>query len=343
MKKIPVDKAVGLRIGHDITRIIPEKFKGPAFRKDDIIQPEDVGTLKKMGKEFIYVWKPEPGKIHENEASLRISKAISGENIKFNRPVEGKVTLKSTVKGLFQVKSRLLLKLNAMKDITIACLPNHFRVYENQALAGVRIIPLTIRENKLKKLESLCQKEGTVFSVKAYKKQSVGIITTGNEVYQGLVKDEFVPLLQKKFACFGVDIKDQIVCPDNIETIKDAIIHFFRQGIDLIALTGGMSVDPDDITPKAIRKSGARIVVHGVPVQPGNMFMLAYSGKTTIIGIPAASLFYENTILDIVLPRIFVGDTLAKKDFIKMGEGGFCSTCATCQYPFCYFGRSLFS
>ena len=341
MKKIPVDKAVGLRFGHDITRIVPGKFKGPAFRKGDIIKPEDIDKLRRIGKDYIYVHQSQPGVVHENEASLRISEAIAGEHIQFGQPVEGKVTLKSTVRGLFLVKSRLLFKLNQMKDITIPSLPNHFKVEKNQNLAGVRIVPLVIKEKKLARLESICQKEGTVFSVQTYQPLKVGIITTGNEIYQGLVKDGFVPLLQEKLAYFGNGVQDQIVCPDHIETIKDAINHFCWQGMDLIALTGGMSVDPDDITPKAIRKSGARVVIHGIPVQPGNMFMLAYSGRSTIVGIPAASLFYENTILDIVLPRIFVGEILAKRDFIKMGEGGFCSTCATCHYPYCYFGRSL--
>jgi len=339
MKKIPVEKAVGMKLCHDITQIIPGEFKGPAFRKDHIIKKEDIEKLRKIGKEYIYVWKPREGEIHENEASLRLSKATSGENIKSDEPVEGKVTLKSTVKGLFQVKSKLLLKINAIKDITLACLPNHFRVIENQSLAGIRIIPLTIAAKKIEKIEALCQEEGAVFSVKRYKNLRVGIITTGNEVYKGLLKDKFGPLLREKFSYFGADIQEQILCPDETGKINEAIIYFFHQGIDLIALSGGMSVDPDDLTPGAIKESGAKIVTYGVPVQPGNMFMVAYLGETTLIGIPGASLFYKNTILDIVLPRIFVGDTLAKKDFVKMGEGGFCSACISCHYPICYFGR----
>jgi molybdenum cofactor synthesis domain-containing protein len=339
MKKIPVAKAVGTKLCHDITQIIPGKFKGPAFRKDHIIRQEDIEKLKKIGKEYIYVWQPKQGEIHENEASLRISQAISGENIKFDEPVEGKITLKSFTKGLFEVKSKLLYKINSIENVTVPCLSNHFRVMENQSLAGVRIVPLVIPEEMIKKVEVLCQEEGAVFAVKKYKSLRVGIVTTGNEVFKGLIKDEFGPLLRKKFAYFGAEIKGQILCPDDIGKIKAAISYFRQLNVDLIALSGGMSVDPDDLTPGAIKESGAKIVTYGVPVQPGNMFMLAYSGETTLIGIPGASLFYKNTILDIVLPRIFIGDILSKKDFIKMGEGGFCATCSKCHYPFCYFGR----
>ena len=339
MKKIPVEKAVGMILCHDITQIIPGKFKGPAFRKGHIVRSEDIEKLKKIGKEYLYIWQPKEGEIHENEASLRMSKAVAGENIELTEAIEGKITLKSQARGLFKVKSELLYEINSMENITIPCLPNNFKVEENQKLAGVRIVPLIIEGEKIRQIEELCQKKGAVFSVKKYKKLKVAIITTGNEVYKGLIKDGFGPLLKEKFAYFGAEIQGQIFCQDNTEEIKKAILQFKEQGADLIALSGGMSVDPDDLTPGAIRESGAKVVTYGVPVQPGNMFMLAYLGKTNIIGVPGASLYYKNTILDIVLPRIFVGDILTKKDFVKMGEGGYCSTCSVCHYPYCYFGR----
>jgi molybdenum cofactor synthesis domain-containing protein len=339
MKKIAVEKAVGMILCHDITQIIPGKFKGPLFRKGHIIQKEDIEKLLKIGKEYLYIWQPKKGEIHEDEASLRISKAVTGENMELTEAIEGKITLKSLTRGLFKVKSELLYEINSMENITIPCLPNNFKVEEGQGLAGVRIVPLTIQEEKIKQIEELCQKKGTVFSVKKYKKLKVAIITTGNEVYKGLIQDGFGPLLKEKFTYFRADVEGQILCPDDIEEIKKAILQFNKQGADLIALSGGMSVDPDDFTPGAICESGAKVITYGVPVQPGNMFMLAYLGETVVIGIPGASLFYKNTILDIILPRIFAGDILSKEDFVKMGEGGFCSTCSICHYPYCYFGR----
>ena len=339
MKKIPVEKAVGIKLCHDITQIIPGKFKGPAFRKGHIVQKEDIEKLKKIGKEYLYIWQPEEGEIHENEASLRMSEVVAGENIELTEAIEGKITLKSLIRGLFKVKSELLYEINSMENITIPCLPNNFRVEKGQGLSGVRIVPLVIQEEKIINIEELCQKKGKAFAVKKYKKLKVGIITTGNEIHKGLIKDVFGPLLRDKFSYFGAEIKGQIYCPDNTEEIKKAISYFSQQEVDLIALSGGMSVDPDDLTPGAIRESGAKVITYGVPVQPGNMFMLAYLGNKTLIGIPGASLYYKNTILDIIIPRIFAGDILNKKDFVILGEGGFCSTCAVCHYPFCYFGR----
>ena len=339
MKKIPVNKAVGMVLCHDITQIIPGKFKGPAFRKGHKIVEEDIEKLKRIGKEYLFIWHPEEGKIHEEEASIRMSRAIAGKNIELTETVEGKTTLKSLTRGLFNVKSELLYEINSMENITIPCLPNHYKVEKGQKLSGVRIVPLMIEEEKIIKIEELCQKKGKVFHVKKYKALKVGIITTGNEVYNGLIKDGFGPLLRNKLSYFGAQIKGHILCPDNIEEIKKAINYFNKKEVDLIALSGGMSVDPDDLTPGAIKESGAKVITYGVPVQPGNMFMLAYLGNKTLIGIPGASLFYKNTILDIILPRIFVGDILSKRDFVILGEGGFCSTCAVCHYPYCYFGH----
>lgn len=339
MKKVPVDKAVGLKLYHDITRIVPGKLKGPLFLKGHTIKEEDITELKKIGKEHIFVGELKPGEIHENEAALRMSRVIAGENITFDEPVEGKITLKAELRGLFKVKSKLLYKINSLTDITIASLPNNYKVEKNQGLAGVRIVPLTIPERSIQKVEIICAQEGFIFQVKEYQPLEVGIITTGSEVQKGLIEDGFGPLLRKKISYFKGVVKEQIFCIDEKQKIVEAIRYFLEKKVDLIALSGGMSVDPDDLTPGAIKESGAKVVTYGVPVQPGNMFLLAYFAKTALLGIPGASLFYENTILDIVLPRIFAGEVLTKKDFILMGEGGFCSTCASCHYPCCYFGR----
>jgi hypothetical protein len=230
MKKIPVEKAVGMILCHDITQIIPGEFKGLAFRKGHIVREDDIEKLKKIGKEYLYIWQPKEGEIHEDEASLRMSKAVVGKSIELTEAIEGKITLKSQARGLFKVKSELLYEINSMENITISCLPNNFIVEENQKLAGVRIVPLTIEGEKIRQIEELCQKKGAVFSVKKYKKLKVAIVTTGNEVYKGLIQDQFGPLLKEKFTYFGAEFQGQIFCPDNIEEIKKAILQFRKQG-----------------------------------------------------------------------------------------------------------------
>jgi len=339
MKKVPVEKAVGMILCHDITRIIPGEFKGRAFKKGHIIQKEDVEKLLELGKEQIYIWEPKAGEIHEDEAAIRIARAVAGGNIGYNVPKEGKSTLKSKERGLLKINSELLYKINSIEDISVASLPQNFIVERGQKLAGVRIIPLATNKENLIQIDELCQGEEKVFEIKKYKELKATIITTGNEIYKKRIQDKFGPVIRKKLEFFKVQYLGQTFCPDGIEEIKKAILHCKLQGADLIILTGGMSVDPDDLTPGAIRESGAKVVTYGAPVQPGNMFMMAYLGNTVLLGVPACAMYYRTTILDVVLPRIFTGEILNKEDFIKMGEGGFCLNCEVCRYPQCFFCR----
>lgn len=339
MKKIPIEKAVGMILCHDITQIVPGKFKGRIFKKGHIIQQEDVEKLIKLGKEQIYIWEPIAGEIHEDEAALRIARAVSGENIGYDEPEEGKSTLKSKEKGLLKINSALLYKINSIKNISVASLPGNFKVEEGQKIAGARVIPLLIKEEKLKKIENLCLKRGKVFAVKNYKKMKAAIITNGNEIYKKKIQDKFGPIMKEKLNYFRAKYLGQTICPDDIEEIKKAIFHYKEKGADLIILTGGMSVDPDDLTPAAIKESGAKVVTYGTPVQPGNMFMMAYLDNTVLLGVPGCVMYYKTTILDVVLPRIFTGEILTKQDFVKMGEGGFCLNCEVCRYPNCFFCR----
>ena len=339
MKKKPVEKAVGMILCHDITRIIPGKFKGRAFKKGHIIKKENVEKLLELGKEQIYVWEPKVGEIHEDEAALRIARAVAGENVDYDEPKEGKSTLKSKERGLLKIDSTLLCEINSVRDISVASLPGNFIIEKGQKLAGVRIIPLTTKEENLTHLEDLCQKKGKVFEIEKYKKLKAALIITGNEIYKKRIQDKFGRVMRKKLEFFKAQYLDQTFCSDNIEEIKKAILHYKQQGADLIILTGGMSVDPDDLTPGAIRESGAKVVTYGAPVQPGNMFMMAYLGSTVLLGVPGCAMYYRTTILDVVLPRIFIGEILTKEDFIKMGEGGFCLNCEVCRYPQCFFCR----
>lgn len=339
MKKVPVEKAVGMILCHDITQIVPGEFKGRAFKKGHIIQKEDVEKLLELGKEQIYIWEPKVGEIHEDEAAFRIARAVAGDNIEYDVPKEGKSTLKSKERGLLKINSNLLYQINSIKDISIASLPQNFIVEREQKLAGVRIIPLTTEEENLIQIEKLCQEEEKVFEIIKYKELKAAIITTGNEIYKKRIQDKFGPVMRKKLEYFKAQYLGQTFCPDNTEEIKKEILHYKQQGADLIILTGGMSVDPDDLTPGAIRESGAKVVTYGAPVQPGNMFMMAYLGNTVLLGVPGCAMYYRTTILDVVLPRIFTREVLNKDDYIKMGEGGFCLNCEVCRYPQCFFCR----
>ena len=339
MKKIPVEQAVGQTLCHDMTAILPNGFKGVRFKRGHVITEEDVPALLDIGKSHIFVWEPEADEVHEDDAAQALTEAICGPNLRYSGPSEGKFLITSAIRGLFCVNSEALRAINSVPDYTVACRPGHTVVSEGEKLSGARIIPLVTKRENVEKAVAIARENYPVFSVKPFLPLKAGVIITGSEVYYGRIQDRFEPIMRDKLASYGAEILGVTKCPDDLSMIRAAIDRFLSEGAQLILLTGGMSVDPDDLTPTAIRQSGAQLVTQGVPMQPGNMLTMAYAGDTMLIGVPGASMHSKVTSLDIFLPRIFAGERICRDDIAILGEGGFCMGCKVCHYPLCSFGR----
>lgn len=339
MKKIPVENAIGEAICHDMTAIMADGFKGVRFKRGHVITPEDIPILLDMGKAQVFVWEPEADEVHEEDAARELSEVICGDNIGISGPKEGKYQISSKIDGLFCVNGEALKKINMVDDYTVACRPGNTRISEDDALAGLRIIPLVTKRSNVEKAVAAAKENYPVFSVLPFKKLKTSIIITGSEVYTGRIRDRFEPVLREKLSSYEAEILSVTKCMDNPDMLLDAVNAAIANGAELIFMTGGMSVDPDDLTPTAIRMTGAKVAVQGVPLQPGNMLTVAYLNRTTIVGVPGASLNAPMTSLDVFLPRILAGVELTKEDAAGMGEGGFCLWCKECTYSKCYFGK----
>ncbi|OAG26881.1 molybdopterin-binding protein [Thermodesulfatator autotrophicus] len=338
-RTVPVEKAVGMIIPHDLTEIIPGKSKGPAFKKGHVIREEDVPRLKRMGKDHIYVLELEPDEIHEDEAALRLAKAVAGEGIEYDPNIkEGKVVLRAAYQGLFKVNTEALYQLNLLGEIMLSTRHSNFMVKKGEAVAAGRAIPLVVKDPLLDEVEKICSSNKVLY-IKKPVINKVGLVITGNEVYYGRVEDAFFPALSPKLKSYGLEIIGPRFCPDNSEVITRAISEVISAGAEMVLVTGGMSVDPDDVTPKAIANVGVDSLVYGSPVLPGAMFLVAYKGEVPILGIPACGMYFKVTVLDLVLPRVICGEKLGREDMAKLGHGGFCLGCKECRYPVCPFGR----
>jgi hypothetical protein len=338
LKAVPVQEAVGKVLLHDITKIVPDLFKGPSFKKGHLIKPEDVEELLNIGKENIYVTCLD-GEIHENDAAIRIANAALGSNISLSEPNEGKVGFTAKTQGLLKINVKGLTELNSVQDVIFSSLHTNQMVTKEKELAGTRVIPLTIDENLIIEAEKVCKKHFPIIDVKLFAKTDVGMVVTGSEVYSGRIKDGFGPVVQKKFEELGSNIMEKKIVSDEPDMTVSAIKDLIDKGAGMIAVTGGMSVDPDDLTPAAIRASGGEIISYGAPVLPGAMFMLAYIGDVPVIGLPGCVMYYRASIFDLVVPRLLAGEKVTKSDIVQMGHGGFCSSCKTCRYPSCHFGK----
>jgi molybdenum cofactor synthesis domain-containing protein len=340
MRKMRVEEAVGEMLCHDMTGISANGVKGVMFKRGHIIAEGDIPALLNIGKSHIFVWEPEAGEVHEDDAALALAEVICSGNISFDKkPSEGKIQLSAGADGLFRIHRDALKKINSVPDYTVACLPNDTRVSKNQKLCGLRIVPLVTKQENVDAAVKIAQENFPVFEVLPFLPLKCGVVITGSEVYYGRIQDKFEPIMRSKLQSYGAQILGAVKCPDNLDMLLDAVMNFKNQGAELILLTGGMSVDPDDLTPTAIRSSGAEIITQGVPMQPGNMLTMAYLGNTMLIGVPGASMHFPTTSLEVFLPRIFAGLTISKEEIPGYGEGGLCMGCTECRYPVCYFGR----
>lgn len=337
MKKIPVEQAVGMTLCHDITAM-RDGFKGAAFRRGHVITQEDIPQLLDLGKRTVFIWEDQAGEIHEEDAAARMAAMCPVDGAHYTAPSEGKVLLLADHRGMFRVNTALLHQINAIGDLTITTLPDHYPVEAGARLASMRIVPLVTQEQQILDAEALCR-DTRLLDLLPYQHKKVGVIITGSEIYAGRIADKFEPVVRKKLAQFPSEIVGVTICDDDLSMIVHAAQMHLNHGADFLIFTGGMSVDPDDLTPTAIRQLGAEIISHGVPSQPGNMTLVAYHHHIPILGVPGAAISLPTTIFDVLLPQIFTGLPITKEDLIRLGDGGLCQLCGQCHYPNCTFGR----
>ncbi len=338
MKKLRTQDALGQALCHDITSITNGRQE-PLFKRGHVLQLEDVEKLLDIGKAHVFVWDAGADEVHEEEAALLVAEAAAGPHVSFSGPSQGKYVLQAETDGLLRVNSDGLLELNHVPDYTIASLPDHMPIKQGMQFAGIRIVPLVTARENVEEAVRIAKKSTPLFTIQPYRPLKVGIVITGGEIFYGRRPDAFEPVLRKKLAAFGAEILGVTKCPDELPPITEALSSFLRDGAELVLFTGGMSVDPDDLTPTAIRQSGAIVVSQGMPMQPGNMLTIAYLNDIPLIGIPSAAIHAKTTSLDVFLPRIFTGERIDEPDMRDTGEGGFCLNCDICHYPICFFGR----
>lgn len=336
MKKVKIEEALGMILAHDITEIIPGEKKDVAFRRGKIIKKEDIDKLLDLGKRYVYVFEGEVRGVHEDEASLRIARSIMDDNMETIPPKEGKVGIKSKVKGLFYVNDSYLYEINRIKDVLLSTVPNRHPVKEGDIVAATRIIPLYIKERELKKVEGVGKKG--VIKISPFKSLRIGLVITGNEVYTGRVKDGSY-VVEEKLKDYGLEVIDKMITPDDISAIRDAIFKLFDKDAEIVITTAGLSVDPDDVTKEGIESTGAEVLFYGTPVFPGAMFLVARLKGKYILGAPACVYYNRYTVLDIILTRIMAGEKIHKNDMVKLSYGGLCLNCDVCHYPTCFFGK----
>ncbi|MEJ2695459.1 MAG: molybdopterin-binding protein [Candidatus Sulfobium sp.] len=352
-KTVPVTDAVGTVLAHDITEIRKDEFKGRAFRKGHVVRQEDVCHLQRLGKEHLFVLKIAEDEIHEDEAAFALAKALAGEGVEIrDKPKEGKLTLLAARDGLLRINRKALLEFNLLGDVMCATAHDATIVRKGQAVAGTRAIPLVVKRDVISRATAIGREAGRVIHVKEIRKPRAGVVITGNEVYSGRIRDCFAPVITEKVESFGGEIVGLHYAPDDEPFIEEKLRELIEAGADLLVTTGGMSVDPDDVTRFAISRLGASEITYGSAVLPGAMVLVAYIERRPsvpgmpgprdmipVIGIPACGMYSKMTVFDLVFPRILAGERIGRKELAELGHGGLCLKCEVCRYPVCPFGK----
>jgi hypothetical protein len=268
INKVKVEEAVGMTLAHDVTRVVPG-FKGPAFRRGHVIKADDISGFLDIGKEHVFVVNLEEGEVHEEQAALRIARAVMGPGLSLHSTGEGRVDLRATQAGLVRVNVAALNRINSLGEMAVVTVHDATVCREGMVVAGMRIIPLYIREEKLAALERIAGAGSPGVSLAPFVLSEVGLIVTGSEVARGRIVDRFSPVLRAKVEAFGCKVNDKAIVGDDSDLIARTIREFRASGSEVILCTSGMSVDPDDVTPAGIRKSGDEVRFYDLPVLPG--------------------------------------------------------------------------
>lgn len=339
-KTIKIEDAVGRVLAHDITEIRKNEFKGRAFKKGHKIERKDICHLQRIGKRHIYVIEHKDGFLHENEAALLLADAFCGQRVAWKGgPKEGKLKLFASSDGLLSVNVNALTEINMLEKIMCATVHNNTMVKQGAIVGATRAIPLFIEKTLVEKATNIAKSSNGILNIRSVRKAKTAILITGSEIVNNIIEDQFEPILRSKIASLGSEVVDVDFATDDSDIIKNKIMGFIDNGADLILSTGGMSVDPDDVTREGILKAGADNIIYGFPVLPGAMFMIAYIGDTPVLGVPACGIYHETTMLDLILPRVLAGERFTRKELAVMGHGGLCLNCPECSYPICPFGK----
>lgn len=340
-RTVPVQSAVGMVLAHDITEIRKNDFKGRAFKKGHIIKEEDISHLQRLGKENLFVLDIDETEMHEDEAAYALAQALIGEGVAMEgEPKEGKINLIADRDGLLKINKESLLNFNMLGEVMCATIHNNTVVKKGQVIGGTRAVPLVVKKDIVDAAVSAVSRNGSrTIQVKEFRKPKAGVVITGNEVYSGKIKDAFAPIIREKIDDFKGEIVGLDYAPDDEKFIEEKLRELIKAGADILITTGGMSVDPDDVTRFAIRNLGAKDLCYGSAVLPGAMFLIAYVDSIPVLGIPACGMYHRTTIFDLVLPRILAGEKVGRKELAEMGHGGMCLDCDECRYPHCPFGK----
>jgi hypothetical protein len=305
--------------------------RGPALvLKGRILQLEDVVKLASAGLDTVHVVGMEPGEIHEDEAAGRLARVVAGVGVGVRGPVESQMRLVAQHNGLLQIDAAALERLNGIEDISVFTLYDGQLVAEGKTVAGVKVTPFAVAEDRVRRAEDEARLGGGVVKVLPFQPLRVGILV--REHLQSKQREKFEASIQRKISWFGSSISGLRYVADTSEAVAQGLEALVADS-QLVLTAGANATDPLDPTLVALRSLGARMEKQGAPAHPGSAVWLSYLQEVPVFGVAACGMFSQATVLDLLLPKFFAGLRVQAVDFNRLGHGGLLSRDMAFRFP----------
>lgn len=322
MRKVDFKNAIGNRLAHDICEIKGTDIKQVAFKRGHLITAEDEDYLLELGKQHFFILEDgDENLVHEEDAAHIMFETINNGDFTPSPVSMGKISFLAKTDGFLIVDKQLLTEFNCLGEISAASIPNMRYVTKGQEIASMRIIPLFTTDRKIEQIKSFARAQ-EIFKIAPIENTKIAQITTGSEVANGLIEDGFNPKLKEILNRYQLTIDEYQIVTDDKQQIKTKILEAKANGAELILVTGGMSVDPDDLTPGAIKAAGTNIITYGTPIIPGSMFLYGILDQTPVLGLPGAVIFEQQTAFDLLLPYALTNTPISNYQIMEMSVGG---------------------
>ncbi len=313
----PIQDCVGAIVAHTI------RDGGVMLKKGHKLTGEDIRELALAGVEQIVAALPEPGDIGENEAADKIGAAIQQDNIRKSGAATGRVNLYAESDGLLTLNETGIHALNNLDErITFATLPHMAPVRAGQMMATIKIIPFALPENLVRTASDLALSQG-LMKIWPFRAKATGLIQTRHGRKSDKSQEKTADRLSRRLKQLGSRLKLRVSCAHEESAIAAAIKGLIKNDCELIVIFGASAIsDRKDVVPAAIETSGGVIERLGMPVDPGNLLLLAAIDDVAVIGAPGCAKSPKLNGFDWVLERILAGIKPKSEDIALMGPGG---------------------
>lgn len=326
---IPLDQAEGAILAHSVS------VGTRRYKKGHRLAAGDLALLREAGRSSVIAARLESGDVPEDEAARRVAQAATGANVRRQEPFTGRCNLYASVRGVAVIDHARVDRLNAIHEaVTIATVPPFDLVDPDQMLATVKIIPFAAPAAAVAEAERIVAEGGPLIRVAAFARKRVGLAVTRLPETKRSIIDKTIEVVRARVERCGSELAAALDCAHEEAAVAEAVRKLAAEGADPILVFGASAnVDRRDVVPAGIVGAGGEVLHFGMPVDPGNLLLLARLGDRPVIGLPGCARSPKVNGFDWVLERLLADVPVTPVDIARMGAGGLLKEIPTRPQP----------